>query len=327
MRCLLAAWERLGWPAVETFIGDVDIFHASDWVHPPQRRGSSVTTIHDVCALVHPEWYTREVVGIHRRKNQATAEKATEIIAVSEFTRQEFLGLHSVDPARVHVVYEGVSSVFRPQEHERSARTASRLGLAKPFLLYVGTRERRKNVLGLIDIFARVWERRPETMLAVVGMRPWAEAKQVHGVERWSGTEVEDRTRELGVAERVRILGHVSIQELVELYSAADVFLYPTYYEGFGLPALEAMACGLPVVASSRSALPEIIGDAGLLADPEDPDGFCQLILQLLEDWNLRERCRVRGLGRASQFTWGATAEGTVRVYKEALARSRSGGS
>jgi glycosyltransferase involved in cell wall biosynthesis len=203
----------------------------------------------------------------------------------------------------------------------RAAATARRFGLVKPFLLYVGTRERRKNLMGLIEIFARVRERRPEAMLAVVGARPWAEAKEVHGVERWSGREVEDRIRELGVAKQIRILGHVSLQELVDLYSAAEILLYPTYYEGFGLPALEAMACGLPVVASSRSALPEVVGDAGLLAEPDDHDAFAREALRVLGDDHLRERCRSRGLERASLLTWEATARGTLRVYREALQR------
>ncbi|MFZ1058823.1 MAG: glycosyltransferase family 1 protein [Candidatus Rokuibacteriota bacterium] len=320
-RVLLAAWERLHWPPVDLFTGRVDVFHTSDWVHPPQRRGATVTTIHDLGALVHAEWYASDVVKIHQRKNQAAADLATAIIAPSEFTRGEFLRLYDVEPKRVHVVYEGVSSVFCPQDPERAAATLRRFALTEPFLLYVGTRERRKNVLGLIDIFARVRERRPEVMLAVVGMRPCVEAKGVHGVRRWSGTEVEDRIRQLGVAGQVRVLGHVSLQELVDLYSSAEALLYPTYYEGFGLPALEAMACGLPVVASSRSALPEVIGDAGLLVDPDDPGAFAEAVLRVLSDGGLHERCRSRGLERASRFTWEATARGTLAVYTEAVER------
>jgi len=317
-RFLQAAWGRLGWPPIETFIGAVDVFHASDWVHPPRRQGATVTTVHDVGALVRPEWYAPEVASIHRQKNQAAADKAALIITDSEFTRGEFLRLHAVEPDRVRVVHAGVSKAFRAGDPEQAAATACRFGLKTPFLLYVGTWERRKNVTGLIEIFARVNERCPEVKLAIVGMRPWIEGREVHGVECWSGQEVENRIRKLGVAGQIRMLGSVSLRELVDLYTAAELFVFPTYYEGFGLPALEAMACGLPVVASATSALPEVVGDAGVLAEPDDHDGFARAVLQLLGDSRLGRQCRTRGLERASRFTWQDTARGTLRVYEEA---------
>jgi glycosyltransferase involved in cell wall biosynthesis len=318
-RVLLAAWEWLHWPPIDALIGRVDVFHTSDWVHPPQRRGATVTTINDVGPLVHPEWYAPDVVEIHRRKNRAAADRATAIIAISDFTRCEFLRTHDVDPGRVHVVYPGVSSCFRPQDPDRAAATAGRFGLTSPFLLYVGMRERRKNLLGLIDIFSRVRKRRPDLMLAIVGMRPWLEGAYVHGVGRWAGREVEDRIEQLGADGYVRVVGFVPLLDLLELYSAAQAFLFPTLYEGFGLPALEAMACGLPVVASCRSAVPEVVGDAGFLVDPDDPDAFATATLRILEDGEVRERCRSRGIERASRFTWDATARGTLKIYAEAL--------
>ena len=318
-RLLLTAWRRLQWPPIDALIGPVDVFHASDWIHPPQRRGVTVTTVHDLGSQVHPEWYAPDVVEIHRRKNQAAADRAAAIITGSEFTKQEFVKLYGIDGARIHVVSYGVSSAFRPVDPDGANSTAKRLGLSGPFLLYVGTRERRKNLLGLMDIFARVSKRRPEVMLAVVGMRPWAEASRVHGVERWSGREVEDRMRQLGTTERVRILGHVPLQELLDLYSAAEAFIYPSYYEGFGLPALEAMACGLPVVASSGSAVREVVDDTGVLVDPDEHDAFAEGVLRVIGDDGFRKRCRARGLERAARFTWEATALGTMRVYMKAV--------
>jgi len=318
-RVLLAAWERLHWPPIEMFIGPIDVFHTSDWVHPPQRRGVTITTINDVGPLAHPEWYAPDIVELHRRKNHAAAALATAITTISEFTRCEFLHTHDVDPRRVHVVYPGVSTSFRPQNPDRAAATARRLGLARPFLLYVGTREYRKNVVGLIDIFSEVRKRQPDVMLAIVGMRPWLEAAYVHGVERWAGREVEHRIQQVGADGHVRVVGFVPLPELLDLYSAAEAFVYPTLYEGFGLPALEAMACGLPVVASSRSAVPEVVGDAGLLVDPDDPHGFAAATLRVLENGEIRERCRAKGIERASRFTWDATACETLKVYANAL--------
>jgi glycosyltransferase involved in cell wall biosynthesis len=326
-RLLLAAWRRLRWPPVDALVGRVDVFHASDWVHPPQRRGVSVTTINDLGPLVHPEWYSPDVVSIHRRKNLAAAERAALIITISEFTRREFLSAFDVDPGRVRAVALGVSPAFRARDPGRAVATARRLGLTTPFVLYVGTREPRKNVTGLIDIFGRMRARRPDLTLAIVGMRPDREAAYVHGVGRWAGPEVEDRVRRLGLEPAVCVVGFVSLRELIDLYSAAAVLVYPTMYEGFGLPLLEAMACGLPVVASNRSAVPEVVGDAGILSDPDDPDRFAADAVRVLEDAALRDRCRTRGLARVARFTWDATARETLAIYHEAMTCGRNGGS
>jgi len=320
-RVLLTAWRYLRWPPIDALIGPVDVFHTSDWVHPPQRHGATVATVHDVGALVHPDWYAPDVVEVHRRKNEAAARKATAIITGSEFTRDEFVRLHGIGRNRVHVVPYGVSSFFRPVDPERARATATSHGLARPFLLYVGTRERRKNLLGLMEIFARVSQRRPDVRLALVGMRPWAEASEVHGAGHWSGQEVEARMQKLGIAGRVSVLGHVPLPKLRDLYSAADAFVFPSYYEGFGLPALEAMACGLPVVASSRSAIREVVGDAGLLVDPDEHRAFADAILRLLDEPTERETLRGRGRERAARFTWESTARGTMGVYREAVGR------
>lgn len=317
-RVLLGAWRRLRWPPIELFTRSVDVLHTSDWVHPPQRSGASVATVHDVAALEHPGWYAPDVVEIHRRKNRAAAEGATAIIAVSRYTRERFLALHDVDPARVHVVHNGVSEEFRPAGPEGVASIRTRRELRDPFLLYVGTRERRKNVAGLLEIFRRVARERGDVTLALAGMRPRREGARVHGVEAWSGAEVEERIGEAELAGRVRVLGHVDGDELRALYSAAAVFVFPSLYEGFGLPVLEAMACGLPVVASDRTALPEVVGDAGVLADPEEPEAFAGAVLELLEDGERRAELRERGLERAGGFRWEAAAAATRDVYRRA---------
>jgi glycosyltransferase involved in cell wall biosynthesis len=326
-RVLLSAWRRFHWPPVDALIGPVDVFHTSDWVHPPQRRGVSVATINDLGPLVHPEWYPPDVASIHRCKDQAAAERAALIITISEFTRREFLGAFDVDPGRVRAVPLGVSPAFRPREPGRAAATARRLGLTLPFVLYVGTREPRKNVTGLIDIFGRMRERRPDLALAIVGMRPDREAAYVHGVGRWAGQEIAEGIHRRDLGQSVCVVGFVSLPELIDLYSAAAVLVYPTLYEGFGLPVLEAMACGLPVVASDRSALPEVVGDAGILSDPDDPDTFASDAVRVLEDPAMRDRCRTRGLARAARFTWDAMARRTLAIYQEATTCGRNGGS
>ena len=319
-RLLGWGWERLGWPPVEALVGEVDVFHTSDWTHPPQRGGVTVSTVHDLGALVHPEWYAPEVVRIHRRKNRAVAEGVDGIVTVSEHTQRTFLSLFGGDPGRVTAVPNGVAPDFAPVSRERAGAARRSVGLERPFLLYVGSWERRKNLLGLIDVFARIAEAEPELTLALVGMRPSIEGKKVHGVEEWTAASTLDgRARELGLEGRVRALGRLPRADLVALYSAAELFLFPSLYEGFGLPVLEAMACGLPVVASSRSAVPEVVGDAGPVADPEDPDAFARAALSLLRDSAARDSARARGIERARSFGWDRTARETLAVYRRTL--------
>ena len=322
-RFLTRAWATLDWPPIERMIGDIDVFHASDWAHPPSRRCPIVTTIHDVGALRHPAWYAPDIAELHRRKNRAAIERADQIVAISEFTRAEVLDLFpEADPARIAVVHNGVSPDFKPMDpDEARARTAS-LDLASPYLLYVGTRERRKNLPALIEAFALVAEQEPDVTLAIVGMRPALEARRVHGAEYWHGDEIEDRIRSLALGDRVRILGQVSPEELLALYNAAEALVFPTLYEGFGLPALEAMACGLPVVASSGTAVEEVLGGSGRLANPLEPGDFAAAVLQVLRSVELRASMRTRGLERASGLGWDRAARETLAVYRRAaLAR------
>jgi glycosyltransferase involved in cell wall biosynthesis len=221
----------------------------------------------------------------------------------------------------VHVVHSGISSDFSPVPSESASEVSSRHGLRGPYILYVGTRERRKNLLGLVHAFARVAEHHAELDLVLIGARPDVEARAVQGAGGWTGRELEEAIETLGLARRVRALGMVPRRDLPALYSAASLFAFPTLYEGFGFPALEAMACGTPVVASNLSAIPEVLSGAALLADPTDPDAFGLAMLAVLEDDTLKEGLRGRGLERARAFTWARAAGETLRVYRQVAGR------
>ncbi|HEY7509307.1 MAG TPA: glycosyltransferase family 1 protein [Vicinamibacteria bacterium] len=315
-RVLLGAWRRLEWPPVDAFTGPVDVFHTSDWTHPPQRAGKTVVPVHDLGALVHPEWYAPEVAAIHAEKNRLAAERATAIVAVSAFTRSEILRVVGVAPERVHVVPAGVGADFAAPPEAAVAAARRRAGLTGPYLLYVGTRERRKNLGGLLDVFAVIARARPALDLAVVGMRPWAEARGIHGSEHWSGPEIEEKVARLGLSERVRFVGQVPRADLPALYAGAAAFVFPSYYEGFGLPLLEAMACGTPVVTSNRAAMPEVVGDAAVQVDPDRHREFAEAVLAVLADRHRHEDLRARGLRRAAHFTWDASARAQRDVYR-----------
>ena len=339
-RVLRGSWAVLGWPPVDRFVAAIDVFHSSDWVHPPQASGASVTTVHDLGALVHPEWYAPAVVAVHRRKNSQAAERADRIIAISEHTRRTFLELFPVDPARVCVVPNGVRrpsgpvGMGNPNEPDRveDPPGGSRVPAAvappppadrgRPFVLYLGTRERRKNLPGLIEIFSHLASEEPELDLLIAGARPWREARKVHGVGAWTGRELETLIDRLGLTSRVHVLGRVTEERLGALFGSARCLLFPSLYEGFGLPVLEAMAHGCPVVTSNRTALPEVVGDAGLVHDPDDAVGFADAALRLIRDTDLRERLVGAGRARARQFSWGSTAALTLAVYRSVAGAS-----
>ncbi|HUO72541.1 MAG TPA: glycosyltransferase family 1 protein [Solirubrobacteraceae bacterium] len=324
-RVLLGAWRYLKWPPVEAFVGPLDVFHTSDWVHPPQRAGACVTTVHDVGPLVHPEWYAPEIVEIHRRNNAAAATRATLVVTDSQSTRRDYLSHFPIDPSRVVAVPLAVSPLFqRSWSEDVSARQA--YDLAERYLLYVGTRERRKNLLGLAEIFRMVVVEHPDLQLAVVGMRPWLEASRVHGASSWTHHSFERRCEELGISRQVRVLGQVPSEHLAALYAEASAFVFPSLYEGFGLPVLEAMACGTPVIASNRTSIPEVAGSAARLADPEDVGAFARQISDVLGDATLRVELRERGLAQAAKFSWAATAVRMLDVYARAaqLVRDRA---
>lgn len=274
-----------------------------------------MTTVHDLGPLDHPEWYAPSIVAAHRRQNRITAERAHRIIAVSDFTRERFLAHHDVDPARVVVVHSGV---WTPAD---APDPSSLEGLALPgrYLLYVGTAEARKNLPGLLRIFRHVAADESDLALVLAGAIDARSSAGVDGSGAWTLNPVEAAGLEEATLERVWGLGPVPRPVLQALYRQASALVFPTLYEGFGLPVLEAMAAGCPVVASDRSAVPEVVAEAGMIADPEDETGFAQAILSVVRDPARTAALQERGLERARSFTWDRAARETRAVYGAAL--------
>ena len=285
----------------------VDVFHGVTGFELP-RRGpwTLVTTVHDLVPLRLPtlvparhRWAVRTLLG-------AALRRAQRVIAVSETTRGEILGRYHLPPDRVVVVPEAAAPHFRPPSPSALAATRTRYGLSRPYVLFVGFLEPKKNLGVLLEAVAALrragaWG---DTELIVVGAPGW-------------GPDPVTRAHALGLGEVVRFVGAVADAELPALYGGALAFAFPSLWEGFGLPALEAMASGAPVVASNRGALPEVTAGAALLVDP-DPQPLAEALAQLLTDPPLRERLRLAGLARAAEFSWERTARETLRVYRSA---------
>jgi glycosyltransferase involved in cell wall biosynthesis len=233
-------------------------------------------------------------------------ERAAAIIVDSKFVRQEVMANLGVAPERVHAIHLGVSREFRPRGEPETCAALQALDLAHGgYVLSVGTIEPRKNVGHVLAAYARLPEPLRERYPLVVA-----------GARGWRAADLESELHALAAAGRIRFLGNVPDADLPVLYSGAAAFVFASKYEGFGLPPLEAMASGVPVLVSERASLPEVVGDAALLIDPEHPEATARRLVALLEDSDARSLLARRGIERAARFTWEACARATLEVYR-----------
>lgn len=291
-------WKHLALP-LALARDRVSVFHSPTGTLPLLAACPQVVTIHDLFAAVEPRWFTPRIGWQLRTTQRRAAHSARAVIAVSECTRRDLVERYGVQPERVRVIYNGLDHArFRPIDVDPEA-VARRFGLRHPFILCVGSLMPWRNATRLLRAASRL-----NYGLLFVGRDIW-------------GT---DQTARLA-AERgwdwVKFAGYVSDSDLPELYAAARVFAYPSLYEGFGIPPIEAMACGTPVVASTAGALPEVLGDAALLVDPYDEDALTGALQAAAED---RGELRQRGFLRAARYTWQRAASETWAVYEASAA-------
>src|SRR5687767_5195319 len=302
-------WSVLGLPRAAAR-APVDVIHAPAYTAPLWSNAPVVLTIHDVSYERHPEWYPYQRDAMRRMFYRRSARMAARVLTDSEFSAGEIAAAYQIPRERITVAPLGVSDHFAPIDRADATLPA---GITSPFLLHVGDLHERRNLPLIVHAMFEA-QRRP-------GMPPLSLV--LAGVDRGIGDRLLAYAREAKSPDAVVCLGQVTDSQLLSLYRGAAALVYPSRYEGFGLPVLEAMACGTPVIASSAASIPEVLGDAGVLLDPDDEPGWAEAIGRVIGDEWDRGRMRTAGLTRARTFTWAQTASLTLAVYRQAAARRR----
>ncbi len=295
--------EQVALPVEISGLG-LDVLHSPDFIPPFRRNCKSIITIHDLAFLLYPHFLTKESARYYGQIDQAV-KRTDHIIAVSESTKQDTIRLLGAPEHKITVIYESADPIYRPvNDREILEQTKSKYHITGDFILFVSTIEPRKNLPTLLKAYRQLLDSyKADAKLAVVGRRGWL------------SEEVFTLVDELKLTSDVLFLGRVPVEDLLHLYNTAQLLVQPSFYEGFGLPPLEAMACGTPVVVSNVSSLPEVVGDAGLLVDPEDVLELTVAIWRVLTDEALRAELIAKGLKRAQCFSWEKTALETLELY------------
>jgi glycosyltransferase involved in cell wall biosynthesis len=289
----------------------LDIVHDPNGIAPflgPKLGVQRVVTIYDAIAYIDPQMHnTLDNIRYHWHLPYA-AQQAEKVITISECSRQDLIRYLGLAPERIAIVYPAIGSQFKPMVDEAEYQAVlARYAIKQPYLLYVGGINARKNIARLFEAFATVKPHYPDLTLVIGGKR------------QWQTKDIYETFRRLQLEEHVQFTGYVDDEDLPALYSAAQAFLFPSLYEGFGLPPLEAMACGTPVITSNVSSLPEVVGDAALLVDPYNVQSMMSALYQALENPRLVAHLRASGIQQAAKFTWEGAARETLRVYHEVL--------
>ncbi|HAU30906.1 MAG TPA: glycosyltransferase family 1 protein [Desulfotomaculum sp.] len=283
-----------------------------DIIHNP-TQGSTffrfkqkyILTVHDITVFIVPKEHPVYRILFGKLLFPRTLKTADKIITDSNSTKKDLINYFNIPEEKIKVIFLGVDEKFKPLDKEEINEVKQRYNLNFPFILYVGTLEPRKNIPTLIKAFYKLKKKNIEHKLVITGKKGWKYKKIFETIDK------------LNLQKNVTFTGYVSDEDLPALYNTADLFVYPSLYEGFGFPPLEAMACGTPVITSNTSSLPEVVGDAGIMVNPYDVDGLADAMHEVLTNDGLREDMIKKGLERAKMFSWEKCARETLRVYEE----------
>lgn len=309
-------WRMLVWLAhvvrapLDRVMPRADIFHATEHLLPPLKNARTVFTLHDLIFQFFPEYHLPLNRWFLRNAMPHFLRRADAIIAVSECTKRDAMRLYNVPAEKITVIYEAAAPALRPEtDANRIAEARARYAHNQPFILFVGVIEPRKNIGALVDA------------LRILRARGFAHRLLIAGRKGWLYQPTFDHVRQTGMDNAVTFLDFVPDDDVRALFAACDAFVFPSLYEGFGLPPLEAMAAGAPVICANVASLPEVVGDAALLVNPRDVREIANAIERVITDRALRDELRARGFARAAQFSWERAARETRQVYERVGSR------
>lgn len=299
-----ASWTLFNRPYIDRYVNGLDLLHVLVPSVPVPTRTREIMTLCDLTPMKFADFYSRRDRFLFERSVRAAASTAAAFIAISETTRRDAIEMLSIDPSRVHTVYCGMPPGLEPASSDDVARAYSRYGLKPPFVLFVGQITVRKNVTALLEAWREVASRIPEHRLVLAGGAGVGYDDVLARIRRWR------------LEGRVLMPGRVAPGDMPALLTAASALVLPSHYEGFGLPPLEAMACGTPVIVSDGGALPEVVGHAGIIVPQGSPEGLAEALLRVIDDPSMASELAKRGRARAETFSWDKAARETLRVYE-----------
>lgn len=303
-KLMALSWMTFGSPSLDWVTKSADVCQVSEICIPPAKLTKRVAFVHDLTPLLFPQYHSKTNVFLQKIRFSKLGE-ADAILTNSEATKKDIVEKLRLKPDSIHVTPLGAGEHFRPLSEAEIRPVLEKFSLRKPYLLFVGTLEPRKNLVTLVQAFNRLKsEQGIPHLLVLAGRRGWLYDSLLAEIARSP------------YRSDIRLTGYTADEEVPALLSGAELFVYPSYYEGFGLPVLEAMKCGIPVVTSPISSLPEVGGDACLYADPNSVDELAGRILAVLNDSGLRQRLSLLGIERSKRFTWERCAQETLAVYE-----------
>lgn len=287
-------------------LGKVDVLHSTTFCAPKDHYGKLIVTIYDLSFLTHPQCH---VEANRRHCLQGTIDSinyADTIIAISHHGKNELLKYFDINEDKIKVVHLAAKDIFKPANDEAKEEVLGKYDISEEYIFNLGTLEPRKNIKTLIEAYARLPAIVKRKNRLIIG-----------GGRGWLNSEIDKLVKSLNIQQYIKFIGYVKEEDLPALYSAAKLFVYPSLYEGFGLPVLEAMACGTPVITSNSSSLPEIAGDAAILVEPADTKQLTDYMLLLINDEKLRHQMSLKGMEQAKKFSWEKTARETLDIYEK----------
>lgn len=307
----------LTWPKIDKMIGGADIFFFPNLIFGAvSKRCKAVNTIHDLSFERYPEYFSLKRRLWHIFINpKKICLRADQIIAVSQSSRSDIISLYKINPKKIEVIYSAVIDKFAPVDRNNASlvKVKEKYGLPYKFILYLGTIEPRKNIVGLVQAYSQLQKFAHES-----GDEELKKYKLVIAGEKgWLGGKIFWEINKAAFKKNIYLISFVSDKDKEYIYNLASLFVYPSFFEGFGFPPLEAMKCGTPVVASNNSSLPEVVGKAGILVDPDKPDEICRAMKEVLADRQFYDKLAREGFEKSQEFDWKKTASSFLGILEK----------